>query len=327
MTDFLRKLFGRQHASYLTDDEDTDLTKFYTDSEQALQVFDQLVTAMNLPKRLLVIHGIGGVGKSTLLKMYGLSCHKHHIPIALVASEEAPSPVDMLANWAEDLSHNGITLPTFQKTLNHYRAIQAKIEDELKKGYQVRSQIAGTLGKTAAKTAINMAASAIPIVGPLVGSLGSESAEAFVDWLRSFLSKPDIELYLDPTKRLDNDFLSDLARVPAEQRIVLMTDTYEQMTALDSWMRELVHRLSKNVLMVIAGRIVPPWDRAWQGWMGKAEIVELKEMTPDDIHSLVHRYYAYIRSGNPDPKQVGAIVEFARGLPMVATTVVQLWVK
>jgi hypothetical protein len=61
--------------------------------------------------------------------------------------------------------------------------------------------------------------------------------------------------------------------------------------------------------------------------MGKAEIVELKEMTPDDIRTLVHRYYTYIRSGDPNSEQVEEIVQFARGLPMVATTVVQLWIK
>jgi tetratricopeptide (TPR) repeat protein len=106
-----------------------------------------------------------------------------------------------------------------------------------------------------------------------------------------------------------------------------MTDTYEQMTALDDWMRELARKLPKNVLLVLAGRIVPAWDRSWQDWMGKAKIVELKEMAPDDIRTLVHRYYAFIRGGEPDQKQVEAIVQFARGLPMVATTVVQLWVK
>jgi hypothetical protein len=52
-----------------------------------------------------------------------------------------------------------------------------------------------------------------------------------------------------------------------------------------------------------------------------------KEMTPDDLSTLVYRYYAYIRNGDPDPKQVEAIVQFARGLPIVATTVVQLWVR
>ena len=147
-----------------------------------------------------------------------------------------------------------------------------------------------------------------------------------MDWLHGFLSKPDMEFYLDPAKRLDDDFLSDLAHVAARQRLVLMTDTYEQMTALDDWMRELTRRLPKNVLLVIASRTVPEWDRAWQDWMGKSEIVELKEMTPGDLRTLVQRYYAYIRGGDPDPKQVEAIVQFARGLPMVATTVVQLWV-
>jgi tetratricopeptide (TPR) repeat protein len=326
MAGFLRKLFGHQQTPQ-SNGEDTDLEKFYTNSEHALQIFEQLITTTCLSKRLLVIHGLGGVGKSTLLKMYALACHYRHIPVALVASEEVPSPVDMLADWAEDLSQNGITIPAFRKTLTHYRAILAKVEDESKKGHQAKSQIAGTMGKTAAKTAINMAASVIPVVGPLVGALGGESAEAFIDWLRSFLSKPDMELYLDPAKRLESDFLSDLTPIASRQRIVLMTDTYEQMAALDDWMRELTRRLPKNVLLVIAGRTIPEWNRAWQDWMGMAEIIELKEMTPDDIHTLVHRYYAFIRSGDPDPKQTEAIVQFARGLPMVATTVVQLWVK
>ena len=183
------------------------------------------------------------------------------------------------ADWAEDLNQDGVPLPTFQKTLNHYRAIQAKVETEAKKSHQTGSQLASELGKTAAKTAIGMAASTIPIVGPLVGAVGSQSAEAFIDWLHGFLSKPDLD-HIDPAKRLDGDFLSDLTRVATRQHLVLMVDTYEQMTALDEWMRELTRRLPSNVFLVIASRTVPAWERAWQGWMGKAEIIELKEMTP-----------------------------------------------
>ncbi len=170
MSGFLRKLFGQQRAPQSAEEE-SDLEKFYTDSEHARQVFEQIVTAASLPKRILVIHGLGGVGKSTLLKIYALTCRKHHIPVALVASEEARSSVDVLAEWETDLSHDGIALLTFQKTLNHYRAIQAKVEAEANKGPHAASQIAGTMGKTVAKTAINMAASAIPVVGPLVGAV------------------------------------------------------------------------------------------------------------------------------------------------------------
>src|SRR5579864_4340533 len=138
MSGFLRKFFGQQQAPQ-SSDEDSDLEQFYTDSEHARQVFEQLATSANLPKRILVIHGLGGVGKSTLLKIYTLTCRKHHIPAALVASEEAPSPVDVLAEWETDLNHDGITLPSFQKTLNHYRAIQAKIESEAQKGHHAAS--------------------------------------------------------------------------------------------------------------------------------------------------------------------------------------------
>lgn len=326
MPDFLQKLFGRQPRPQSVA-EDTELTKFYTNSEQELQLFEQFVMSSKLPKRLLVIHGLGGVGKSTLLKMFALTAHKQHVPVTLVDSEEALSPVDLLAGWAEDLSAYDIVLPAFQKALNHYRTIQAKVEAEAKKTGRATHQLGSYLGRAAAKTAISVAASAIPVVGPIVGTLGSESAEAVLDWLHGLLSKPDLEFYLDPTKRLDNDFLADLTKVASGRRLVLMTDTYEQMTALDDWMRELARRLPANVLLVIASRTVPEWDRYWQEWMGKAEIVELKEMTTENLRTLVHRYYSYIRSGEPDPQQVEAIVQFARGLPMAATTVVQLWVK
>jgi len=45
------------------------------------------------------------------------------------------------------------------------------------------------------------------------------------------------------------------------------------------------------------------------------------------MRELVRRYYATLRGGEPDPKQVEAIIRFARGLPMVVTSAVQLWVK
>lgn len=326
MSGFLHKIIGKQQAPQSTE-EDSDLEKFYTNAKDARQIFKQLITSATLQRRILVIHGLGGVGKSTLLKMCALTCRNYHIPVALVASEEASSPIDILVEWESDLNHDGIPLPTFEKTLNHYRAIQAKVEAKAKKDGEVASQITGTISKTIAKMAITMAASAIPLVGPAVGAVGGESAEAIVNWLRGFLTRPELDIYLDPAERLKSDFLNDLSRVSARQRIVLMADTYEQMAALDDWMRELARKLPKNVLLVIAGRKVPAWDRPWQDWMGRAEIVELKEMTLDDIRMLIHRYYTYIRGGDPDSKQVEAIVQFARGLPMVATTVVQLWVK
>ena len=326
MSEFMDKLIRRQ-TTWEPLPEDSDLEQFFTDAEYALQVFEELVTADRLPKRLLVIHGVGGVGKSTLLKMYRLSCYRRGIPVALVGAEDAPSSVDVLASWTEDLSNMGVRLRSFTKSLDHYRALQSKVEAKAEKAKEAMRGAAGELGKAAAKTAVEMAASTIPVIGPLVAALGGMGTEAAIDWLRGFLSKPDLDFYLDPSKRLTDDFLSDLIRAAARQRTVLMADTYEQMTALGDWMRNLTRRLPNNALLVIAGRVMPEWDRSWTGWMGQAEIVELKEMTLDDQRTLVRRYYAYIRGGEPDPEQVDAIVRFARGLPIAATTVVRLWVR
>ena len=68
MSGFLRKFFGQQQAPQSTG-EDIDLEKFYTDSEYALQIFEQLVTATTLNKRLLVIHGLGGVATTAFCWM------------------------------------------------------------------------------------------------------------------------------------------------------------------------------------------------------------------------------------------------------------------
>lgn len=326
MADFLRGFFKREPEVQLSDEE-IDLESFFTDAEHARQVFDEMVGAERLPRRLLVIHGVGGVGKSTLLKMYRLSCRRQHISVALAGGEDAPSPAVLLADWAEDLSKDRVSLPHFQDTLNRYRELQVKVEEEAKKSRDMMSQAAGELGKAVAKGAVEMAASMIPVVGPLAAALGGAGTEAFIDWLRGFLSKPDFELYLDPTERLTADFLKDLEQAAKRRRVVLMADTYEQMTTLSDWMCELARNLPEHTLLIIAGRVVPEWDREWSGWMGRAEVVELKEMTPDDLSTLVGRYYTHIRGGEADPEQVEAIVEFARGLPMVATTVVRLWVR
>jgi 2-phosphoglycerate kinase len=47
-------------------DFDKDLSTYFTDVEHLRGAFKNLVAAPTLPKCLLVIHGVGGVGKSSL---------------------------------------------------------------------------------------------------------------------------------------------------------------------------------------------------------------------------------------------------------------------
>jgi len=304
----------------MQNDFDHELQNYFTDVEHLRGMFKQWLAAPTLPKRLLIVHGVGGVGKSSLLRMFRLHCKSVGVPVALASGDEQKSAVEVLTRWADDLKADGVRLPEFDKTFQQYRAIQAKVENEATK-------VAGKLAKGAAATVVETVASTIPGIGPLVGKLGGMGAEALVDWLRGFLTKPDIDLLLDPAKKLTADFLADLQEAADRRRIVLMLDTFEQMTALEDWTREVAQQLPANVLLVIAGRALPNWSRAWAGWMASAQVEELKPMSEDDMRELVRRYYAMLRGGEPDPKQVEAIIRFARGLPMVVTSAVQLWVR
>lgn len=319
-------------------DFDKDLKSYFTDAEYLQEQFKQKLGAATLSKRLLVIHGVGGVGKSSLLRVFRLQCQAKQVPIALASGDEDKSALDVLARWSEDLKAGNLKLPTFSKTFEYYRAIQAKVDEQVKKA--AGGRVAEIAGKAASKTAETaggalagaLIGSVIPGVGTAIGGalggvLGEMGAETLVDWLRGFLTQPDIDLLLDPTKKLTHDLLADLQHIAEKQRIVLMLDTFEQMTALEDWVNSLAQHLPPNGLFVIAGRALPDWSRHWPSWMAYAQVEELRPMAEEDMRTLVRRYYAKLRGGEPAPKQIEAIVRFARGLPMVVTSAVQLWVK
>lgn len=318
-------------------DQDKILAEFFTDVVHLRDVFKEAVATPTLDKRLLVIHGVGGVGKSSLLRMFRLHCKGMNVPIALASGDEAKSAFDILVRWIDDLTADRMTFPAFSKTYQRYREIQAKVDTQTKKAggrtADIASKAASKTAEAASGALVGAAmGSVVPGIGTAVGAalgsaVGGMGAEALTDWLRGFLKQPDIDLLLDPTQKLTSDFLGDMIKAANKRRLVLMLDTFEQMTALEDWAREVAQHLPTNVLFVIAGRALPNWGRAWESWQKYAYIEELKPMTEGVMRELIQHYYATMRGGAPDPLQVEAIICFARGLPMVVTSAVQLWVE
>jgi tetratricopeptide (TPR) repeat protein len=310
-----------------------DLQSFFTDVEHLRGAFAALVAAPTLSKRILVIHGVGGIGKTSLLRMFRLHCKNVHVPVALASGDESKSAPAILSDWANDLKTDGVQLKKLSQTLQHFRLIQAKAEDKARESQQKAGDLAGKAAGKVAETAAGAAigaiiGSAIPGLGTLVGALGGMGAEALVDWLRGQgFSGPDIDLLLDATKRLTDDFLLDIEAAASKRRIVVMLDTFEQLSALEDWARDLAQRLPVNVLFVISGRAMPKWSRAWPTWLAQAQAEELKPMSEDVMRTLIVRYYALLRGDQPDPAQVESIIRFARGLPVVVNTAVRLWVE
>lgn len=321
-------------------DFDNNLQSYFTDMEHLRGMFKGYVAAPSLTKQIIVIHGVGGSGKSSLLRMFRIHCKSEKVPVALASGDDAKSTLDVITHWMEDLKADGVKFSSLSKTMEAYQAIQAKVGDQAKKAQSAGSRMAEIASKAASKTAETAGGallgaaigSVVPGVGTAIGGalggvISGMGAEALTDWLRSFLTKPDIDLLLDPEKKLTANLLADISKAAEKKRIVLLLDTYEQMTALEDWVGEVAHKIPSNVLMVVAGRKIPEWNRLWQGWMMNAQVEELKPMSEDIMRELIRRYYATMRGGEPNPVQVEAIIRFARGLPMVVTSAVQLWVK
>ena len=65
------------------------LEAYFTDVDHLQNYFRTALKAETLPKRLLVIHGVGGVGKSSLLRMFRLHAKRASVPIALASGDQA----------------------------------------------------------------------------------------------------------------------------------------------------------------------------------------------------------------------------------------------
>ena len=122
-------------------------------------------------------------------------------------------------------------------------------------------------------------------------------------------------------------FSTTLTKAADKRRIVLMLDTFEQMTALEDWARDVAQRLHTNVLFVIAGRALPNWSRAWDSWHEQrtGRRTEADDRRRDArLDSALLRDDARRRARSETGRSHH---HFARGLPMVVTSAVQLWVK
>ncbi len=296
------------------------LQRFYTGTEILLTPLCELATASHLPKRLMVIHGVGGVGKSSLLEMLRAQLQAWGVPVGFASGDEANSEASILTAWVSDLGEAGIRFPNFGKALRRFRVLLAKVEQQSQASQDARSKALGNLGRAVVDTAI----STIPGMKPILGGLASTSSGALFDWLQGFLSKPDVDLILDPAQHLAEHFTKDLKKSAAGRRVVLILDTYERINTLNNWVCNLARHVNQNMLFILSGRTVPDWNRLWPGWVAQAYIKELEPMCAEVMRELVGRYQFALTGSQLDPSQADAIVRFARGIPLVATTAVEL---
>jgi hypothetical protein len=104
--------------------------------------------------------------------------------------------------------------------------------------------------------------------------------------------------------------------------VVLLLDTYETITPLDDWLREVfLPRLPQNVLVVFAGRNPP--SRAWRadpGWQDLLAVIALRNLSPDEGR-------AYLARRQIPAEQQGAALTFAHGHPLALSLIADLFAQ
>jgi hypothetical protein len=104
--------------------------------------------------------------------------------------------------------------------------------------------------------------------------------------------------------------------LPHVGRIVLLIDTYENLTPLDDWLREeFLPQLPQTCLTVIAGRNPPePAWRTTPGWRDLTQIVALRNLHPEESRS-------YLQQRNIPHHQHSAALQFTHGHPLALSLV------
>ena len=117
----------------------------------------------------------------------------------------------------------------------------------------------------------------------------------------------------------NGDSIPDLLDA-SPQRTVILIDTYEALTPLDSWLRTtFLPQLPDTVLTVLAGRNSP--DAAWQGdsgWQDLVRVISVRNLSQEEGRAFLRK------RGLPADHHEG-ILEFTHGHPLALSLVAEVY--
>jgi DNA-binding SARP family transcriptional activator len=105
-------------------------------------------------------------------------------------------------------------------------------------------------------------------------------------------------------------------------RFILLVDTYEVMTPLDSWLRDqFLPQIAANAMVVLAGRNPP--SAAWRldpGWQEITRVIQLGNLSEAEAAD-------YLQRRNIPEQQRAAVLHFTRGYPLALSLAVEVLIQ
>lgn len=133
--------------------------------------------------------------------------------------------------------------------------------------------------------------------------------ESFIDALKVILN---LETSESPLQKL----------VSQNERQVILIDTYEVLTPLDQWLREVfLPQLPENTLIVIASRQAP--SAAWrtdEGWQALIHTLPLRNLSPDESQN-------YLAKRDIPATAHQTVVDFTHGYPLALSLIADVFAQ
>ncbi|MEU2890940.1 ATP-binding protein [Streptomyces albidoflavus] len=275
---------------------------------------------------LFHVHGVGGVGKSTLVREWERLAVGRGALTAYV-DDSVHSVPEVMAVVAEQFARQGRPLKALEKRLEAHRR---RVHEALAAS---GADAAGGGGDGDGASVVSSAVVRAGLVGvgmvPGVGAFApvvdgerlARGADRFAASLSArFRDQDDVRLVLDPLRALSPVLLAELGRVAEEVPwTALFFDTYENTAPfLDAWLRDLTTtdrygEAPGNLVLTLAGRNRPD-PVLWGDHPDLAAHLALEPLTENETGRLLDA------RGIHDEGARRAVWEGSAGLPVLVTT-------
>ncbi|CCK25497.1 hypothetical protein BN159_1118 [Streptomyces davaonensis JCM 4913] len=263
---------------------------------------------------LFHVRGLGGVGKSTLLRQWQETARRAGAVTAAVDETDVHGVAQALLELARQLAEQDGPLKDFDRAAEQYRREQETATGPLPADGPADAET--SMSSRLVTQAALGAASLIPGAGVVTAMTNPDAAAQGLDRLRAGARGRGRKGRTGDTAELCQSFVTELGRLCERHKwVVLFLDTWELTGRyLGGWLRDLLADvfgpLPQNVLVVLAGRDELA-ERDWALLRTQVAEVPLEVFTEAETRTLL------AARGVTEPDVVDAVLQLSMGLPLL----------
>ncbi|MFB6837980.1 tetratricopeptide repeat protein, partial [Streptomyces sp. NPDC056361] len=260
---------------------------------------------------LFHVRGVGGVGKSTLLRQWQEAARRADAVTAVVDENDVHGVQQALVELARQLAEQAGPCKEFDKAVEQFRRDQAAQADPMPAEGEV--SVSSRVVTQAALGAVSL----VPGAGVVTAMVNPDAAAQGLDRLRSTSqARARRRGARGEEADVSRAFVAELDRLCRRHRwVVLFFDTWEQTAQyLDGWLLSVLEEefgaVPANVIVVLAGRDELA-EREWASLRAQVVDVPLDVLTEAETRSLL------TARGVTDPGVTEAVLRLSMGLPLL----------